>query len=483
WAIKRGYAAAAEGLVRDGLQRQKIALARDDSDSPSAVSMCNPSSITCDTQVVFHTAQSAIELVAEDGEVTPVQSHPVNTKWYRHEAPVQGVESFGMRVYTVRRADTVPPPAFAADGWTLSGPAETVEIDPGTGAVRRLETGGCTKNRVDEATAGVNEVCFYEVDGVPQRPFRNGLEDPVSFGQVPLAEVRRLGATSGVHSASLTIERRLQAHDDQTVVVQTQYTLDRLGLRIRNRVSKRHLHEKEALFFAFPFAMEKPFRFDIEQQGQITRFPEERLAGSTNHNLGAQHFVSVSDTSSQAVLSILQACVVALGKPSYYHYGMEYQEIASPTVYSYAFNNLWDTNCPIRQDGDLDFEYHVSVFDQPYCPLTAYRASRAALAPPSVFPGHLSEAGLHTDATNLLSVSADNIVVDAVRPCTDGAWRVRLAEMAREPTECDVTLAPGRFSAFGLSGGADDGVEWQAVESDGLSLGFRAAEFKTLHLR
>ncbi len=469
--------------MRDGLQRQKIALAQDNADAPTTVSVCNPSTFTCNAQVVFHTAQSAIELVAEDGEVTPVQSRPVNTKWHRHEVPMQGIGAFGMRVYTVQRADSVPPVAFVADGWTLSGPGETVEIDPDTGAVGRFETCDNRVNRVDETAAGLNEVCFFEVDGVPQGAFRNGLEDPVSFRRIPLSEVTRLGGTSGIHSASLSIERRLRAHNDQTVVVQTQYTLDRSGLRIRNRVSKRHLHEKEALFFAFPFALEKPFRFDIEQQGQITRFPDERLPGSTNHNLGTQHFVSASDAGSQAVLTTLQACVVALGKPSYYHYGMAYQDIEAPTVYSYAFNNLWDTNCPIRQDGDLDFEYHVSFTDGPYSPVAAYRASRTALAPPPVFPGDLRKAGLRSDETNLLAVSVEGIVVDAIRPSADGVWQIRLVEMARKSTACDITLAPGRFSAFALTRGADGPTEWQPVENDALSLEFRAAEFKTLLLK
>ena len=483
WAIKRGYTAAAEGLVRDGLQRQKIALARDDSDSPGAVSVCNPSTFTCDAQIIFHTAQPAIELVGENGEVTPVQSRPVNTKWHRHEAPVQGVGAFGMRVYTVRRTEAAPPAAFTADGWTLSGPADTVQVDPNTGSVRCFETGARPTNRVDEGAAGLNEVCFFEVDGVPQRPFRNGLEDPVSFRQVPLSEVSRLGATSGVHAASLNVERRLRAHGDQTVVVQTQYTLDRSGLRIRNRVSKRHLHAKEALFFAFPFALEEPFHFDLEQQGQTTRFPDERLPGSTNHNLGTQHFVSASDGSSQAVLTILQACVVALGQPSYYHYGMEYQDITAPTVYSYALNNLWDTNCPICQDGELDFEYHVALFDHPYSAVAAYRASRAALEPPPVFPGDLREAGLRCDATNLLEASAENIVVEGVRPRPDGVWQIRLVEVARQATTCDITLAPGRFSEFALPCGQDGPPGWQTVENDAARLEFRAAEFMTLLLK
>jgi hypothetical protein len=295
-----------------------------------------------------------------------------------------------------------------------------------------------------------------------------------------LCVVRR-GGWAGAHAATLVVERVLGPESNPTVV-ETEYVLDGSGVRVRNRVTRRHTVEKEALFFAFPFKLEAPWRFDVDQQGQVTRFPEERLPGATNHNLAANRFVSVSDASAQVVLSSRQAAVVALGAPSYYHYGLEYQAIERPIVFSYAFNNLWETNCPILQQGELWFEYHVACLTHGYAPVAACQASRRALQLPLVFPGDLRERCGCQAQSNLLSLSTDAVLVESIRPVGDDQAQVLLTEIARTQTVCVLSLAPD-IASYAVAGAFRESVRWQRVSKNPIELRFRPAEFKILLLK
>jgi hypothetical protein len=482
WQIKTRYAEEALAYVEKAMDRCFIRLASDDIDSPETISVMNPHSFPADGRTEFRTATSGIELVSEENTTLPVETVDINSKWRLHKADVGVLPPYGFKTFRIRQAAKPPGNRYVCEDWALRGPAGAARVDPQTGAVRSWTTEDRNGDWIDAAHGHVNELHYFDVEGVTPGPFWGGLNEDVRFHRLPLRCVRKCGGHSGVHSAGLLVERVLR-QGERDVLVETHYLLDAGGLRLRNRIRKIHTTENEACFFAFPFALAGPFRFDVEQQGQVTRFPDERLPGSTNHNLGMQDFISISDESSQIVLTSLQACLIALGKPSYYHYDLEYQAIDHPTVYSYAFNNLWNTNCPVHQQNDLEFEYHVAVFPHPYSPVTAYRTSRQAAQPPSAFPGDLRSRGLNAGDTNLIRLSSDQVLVESIRPESEKVWQLRLIEIARQDGGCDVTFSPNRFSHYALPRHATDKPQWRSATENPVRLTFRPAECRTLLLR
>lgn len=482
WETKTRYANEALADVEKAMDECSIRLASDAVDYTETVSVMNPHSFSTEGRMEFRTWMPGIELIAEDDSVLSVETVDVNPQWRLHKADVGILPPYGFKTFRIRQGAAEPEKRYVYDEWVLRGPAGEVQVDPRTGAVRSWTAKGRDSDWIAAANGHLNELYYFDVEGVTPRPFWGGLNEDVHFHRLPLRHVRKVGGHSGVHSAGLLVERVLR-QGDRDILVETQYLLDAGGLRIRNRIRKIHTTEKEACFFAFPFRLKKPFRFDVEQQGQVTRFPDERLEGSSNHNLSMQDFVSISDDSSQIVLTSRQACLIALGKPSYYHFDLDYQAIEQPTVYSYVYNNLWNTNCPIHQQNDLLFEYHLAAFDHPYNPVTAYQTSRQATQPPLTFPGDLRSQGLNDKETNLLRLSSEMVLVESVRPETQGVWQVRLIEIARKSGVCDVILSPNRFSHYALLTHYTDTPQWQNVTEAPILLDFRPAECKTLLLR
>ncbi len=482
WEIKTRYAQESLHQVNRALERQSIELSAEDACFPETVSFFNPHSFTYDGPVEFITRQSAIKLLTSRNSSAGVQSRAINSIWYLHKAWLKDIPSYGVEVCRIVDDKDVAVSRYAAKNWTLKGPDISVKIDAATGAVVSLRTRG--KEWVDSRKFQLNDFCYFAVSGVLENPTEvgYGLNDPVKQKRIPVSSVSKKGSGYGKYTASMLAERRVKQKGNE-IIVETEYIVDGTGLRIRNRVRKIHQPDKEACYFAFPFRMEKPYRFDVEQQGQVTRFPEERLPGASNHNLGMQDFISISDNNSQAVLTSMQACLIALGKPSYYHFGLYYRKIESPAVFSYAFNNLWNTNCPLHQQGDLVFEYHIACLEKPYSPLSAYHVSRKAVQKPLLFPGDLRKSGFQSGGTNLLSISTDNVMVDSIRPEENGICQLRLVEIAQKKTSCAVTLAKGRFSRFALREDFNSRARWRKIASNRIALEFRPAEFKTILLK
>ncbi len=474
WDDKARYARRAWDAIEVEAQRQRIELSDDDPDAPTSLSILNPHSFSFSGLLAFATAQARIALRREDGAEIAVDSRPINSKWFEHRAWLAGIGPFATAMLDVIEPRQTPAPQFAADDWTLRGPGLRLAIDPSSGGIQSLVSESRRGDWVDAERGHLNEVLNHSVEGVLPTLTRCGLDESVTMHRRPIESVRSLGNGGGVSSAWLFIERRLQS-DEGPVFVETQYRLDASGLRIRNRVKKTHTTAKEVCWFGFPFAMQSPFSFRVAQQGQVTDFPRERLPGASNHNLGMQDFLAATDEHSTALLISLDAPVVSLGRPTYYHFSMDHEPIDSAAAYSYAFGNLWNTNCPIHQHGELAFEYHIALMDGPFDAVTAYRAARSISEPAVVLPGRAHWPGL-------LSSTNHAVIVESVRPIAPDIVRVRLIEVQRQAQCTQLVLAPGRFVEFAVPERYDAEC-WQRIGEDRIGLSFGSAECKTLLLR
>ena len=483
WQSKARYAEDALSLVRREQDIQTIEISVGDIDFPEKITVFNPHSFVYNGMVRFESCHPEIELVRNDGSRLPVESRKVNpARWYFHKVWLDKLDPYAIEVFEVRTKIQKCEMECVCVDWTLKSPSATVVVSSQTGGILSFQTLGQQGEWVDTSYGHLNEIHYFRVEGISDSITRCGMKEGVNHIRIPVHKTRKVGSADGVLSTSMMVERYLIS-GEYTIIIETQYLLDGTGLRINNRVRKIHALDKEACYFAFPLRMSDPYRFDIEQQGQVTHFPEERLPGSSNHNLGIQDFVSVSDENSQVVLTTMQATIAALGKPTYYHYGLDFPAIEHPAVFFYAFNNLWNTNCALHQDGDLVFEFHVSCFEGEYSPVTAYHASRQATQPPRVFAGDTHGKGFVSDNTNLIRLSTDQVIVESIRPEDTGTWQLRLAEIGRQKTSCQVTLSSGRFIEFAIQSRYTADPAWQSATDNPINLDFRPAEFKTLLLK
>lgn len=477
WRINADYAHDARRGVETMKNRQAIELCSDDPDLPKSVTVFNPLSFGRDGMLTIVTGQSHLKLKM-GGEFVLADSRQINPALFLHKIWCRDVAPYGTMVLETLAESAMHRPVYTSEGWKLTGPDLAVEIDPVSGGVRSIRTADGLE-WVDATEHTLNQTLYFNVEGVHQTAVKNGLDELLDLQPATVKSVRLLGNRSGLHHASTIVEVVLSAR--QEITLETQYILDSSGVSIRNSISKVHKLDKEACYFAFPMRMEGKFHFDVEQQGQTTRFPDERLPGSTNHNLAVQDFVSVSDSGHHAVLTTRQACAMCLGRPVHYHFGLDFPPIERPVVLFYAFNNLWNTNCPLHQTDGLVFEYHVSLHNEPFSASKAYRTARSATHPLEVIPGNLTGDGFSENGCNLMECSANNVLVESLRPMDGGIWRVRLVEVDRQATKAMLKFA-GRFKQCCVRAEGDSD-NWQPAGADGMLLDFGPAQMRTILLR
>jgi hypothetical protein len=120
--------------------------------------------------------------------------------------------------------------------------------------------------------------------------------------------------------------------------------------------------EKESVYFAFPFAGKDP-RLTFEITGGTAGPDSPHVPGSARHFRAIRHWATVETAEAPATgwatsqAPLLQAGNIHL---PYAPFPATLPE-APGTIYSWALNNIWDTNFPPQQGGELRFDYVVAT--------------------------------------------------------------------------------------------------------------------------
>jgi Glycosyl hydrolases family 38 N-terminal domain/Glycosyl hydrolases family 38 C-terminal domain len=148
--------------------------------------------------------------------------------------------------------------------------------------------------------------------------------------------------------------------------VETSVRLTR-GVRrvdVRNRVLERPAADKESVFFAFPFALRQP-RVAYEITGGVQAADGQVVPGSARHMRAIRHWVTLEDGTAAVAWVTADAPLVQVGN-LYLPYAPFPPSFAAgdrdaATVFSWAMNNVWDTNFPAAQGGEAAFRYRVAT--------------------------------------------------------------------------------------------------------------------------
>lgn len=132
-------------------------------------------------------------------------------------------------------------------------------------------------------------------------------------------------------------------------------------VEITNRVKKPATMVKEAGFFAFPFALENAI-IRSEVSGSVTGDGIERVPGSAHYMHAMRHWVSLTKDTESATLVVVDAPLVQIADIAlpYLPFPPTLVKPEPSTVFSWIFNNQWDTNYPVEQGLDMEFRYAVS---------------------------------------------------------------------------------------------------------------------------
>jgi alpha-mannosidase len=256
---------------------------------------------------------------------------------------------------------------------------------------------------------------------------------------------------------------RIRSSDTNTASIATEIRLfdNEKKIEFVEDVDKTAVTSREAVYFAFPFAMDHPqFRYEI-QNGVVD--PAKNMYPGAGHEwFSVQHWVNVQQDQLAATVMPLDVPLVTLG--DIYRGSWPAQFGARPgTIFSFAMNNYWSTNYDGSQGGHVRFRYLVTSAantDEPALSRMAWEEA-TPLELNEILTQDKSVAVPSLPASRQLSyldVTDPDLLVEDWKPAEDGNGTIlRLLDLGGATRQVTV-----RTPLFEI----DHAIETNAVERD-----------------
>jgi len=292
-----------------------------------------------------------------------------------------------------------------------------------------------------------------------------------SFRRTPYGQVLTY-ETSGLHAPSIATEVIL--FDGQK------------RIELVNRVRKDPVNVKEAVYFAFPVAAERP-EFSYEIQNGWVDPAQDLLKGGNVAWFTVQHWVRVASANLSVGVVPVDSPLITLGDIVRGTWPEEFQP-KSATIFSYAMNNYWHTNFRRVQSGEYTFRYAVTS-GRDLAPAELARFGRAAMTPLEV--GELvpndkfddPERPLPPDSSSFLQVDAPNVVVVNWKAADDGKGTiVRLLETGGAAATAHLTFPMFSVESAWRSTASEENQQPLNPSGHSLTVDLKPHEIATLRI-
>ena len=366
----------------------------------------------------------------------------------------ENVPPIGYKVYRVEPGKTGSGLAEPKEGTVLENQYYRVALDPGRGAIASLYDKELKRELVDRT--GLSRLGEYlYVSGGGSEAGRGEGPDATQLTHLaqslPFAQLQQHQAEQGrilfVGRTPWGQVARLSAQSLHTPAIESEILLPDQSKQIEivTHVRKDLVYAKEAVYFAFPWAVPNPsFRFD--NQDSWVDPERDLLTGAAVEWFSPQNSVTVADGAAAVLLTAIDAPLVSLGDINRGRWPQTFSK-SSASVFSYAMNNYWFTNTPPGQSGDFQFRY-VLTSSRQFRPDQAEREGREARTPLEV--DHLrhfdkiaeSVGTLPAGNASLASVEPDSLILNTLKVSEDSSKDlvVRIYEAAGKASEGTLTL-------------------------------------------
>lgn len=431
------------------------------------------------------------ELVdVETGQVVPHEVTGDDRGFWHVRFMARGVPSLGYRSYTVRRtrgrADQKEA-GTAMGGETLENSFYRVVLDPQSGAVRGIYDKQLGRELVDTASPYRFGQYVY-VTGADKKPNRL-----VQYRtQSPLAELETHGASEGKLISISTVPfgtiARLESRAVNTPKIATEIVLfdSQKKIEFIEHIQKTEVFTKEGVYFAFPFAIDKPqFRYEV-QNGTVDP-ARDMLRGANLEWFSAQNWAGVAGGGVSAALIAPDSFLWTFGDIVRGTWPIEFGQRRA-ALFSYVMNNYWDTNYRAGQGGEFTFRYvatsapaldpgalnHLGWEETMPLELDRVKAQDKASAEKRSLPGA---------KFSFLAIDAPNVLLSALKAAEDGSgYIIRFLETSGVSTHVQVTSAALQFSSARLCNAVEDCGEQLPVSSGGFGFQINPHQIVTVRV-
>jgi alpha-mannosidase len=385
--------------------------------------------------------------IAERGSSQAVPSFVLSqgADFNRVEFMAKDVPGMGYKVYELREAQAPAPAAATTTAATLESPFYRVVLDSATGSIRSVYDKQLNKELVDSENAWHFGQYLY-VSGGDEEP--NSILQYRAISQNPVLQIHPAqdGRLISVEKTPWGSRAQLTSSAENTPRIRTEIRLydNEKKIELIEDVDKKPQLKKEAVYFAFPFAMTHP-QFQYEIQNGIVDPAKDMYPGAGREWFSVQHWVSVEQDGVSATVMPLDASLVTLGDINRGAWPTEFGQ-RSGVVLSYAMNNYWHTNYRAEQGGDYRFRYIITSAAHTDAPALSrmgweeatpfeedeIRSQDKALDIPRSLDGLRG---------SFLSVDDPDLLLDTWKPAEDGNGTIlRLIDLGGTPRNATITL-------------------------------------------
>jgi hypothetical protein len=327
------------------------------------------STVPLDVPVSIVDARTGVGVAHHEEPVRPQQwpTRPAG-RWLRFVAA--DVPAVGQARFDVV-SGAAAPDCVELDGWQIENEFYRVAVDPRDGVIASLFDKRAGRELVNTgAYAGMNQYVHERYSTAPHVNHLSGhiqAGTDADHGDLALLAGRSVGRRACMVRArrtpvgeTLKVELSGDGVDWLRTTVSVHHGVARVD--VTNRLYKQGAPAKESIFFAFPFAMPAPVAWELT--GGVGGPETAVVPGAARHLTPVRHWVAYDDGELTVAWATLQAPLVMFGD-LYLPYApfppTVRPEPAEPgTVYSWAMNNIWDTNFPAQQQGETTFQYAIA---------------------------------------------------------------------------------------------------------------------------
>jgi alpha-mannosidase len=223
----------------------------------------------------------------------------------------------------------------------------------------------------------------------------------------------------------------------------------------------------------------------LSRVGSIRR--RTKFKGASLKWFSIQKWMAAMDSHLAVGIVPVDAPLASFGDINRGEWPGEFQSKTS-TMFSYAMNNYWDTNCRAGQGGAFTFRY-VLTSAKKLDPAALTRMGWESMQPVAL--DHVIDQDRVGDPDKPLSptgaswieISSPNIVVVTWKLAEDGNGAIlRLQETAGQPTETSIALPLTPLHSANLCNGVEDNVSALDVSGKRIQLKFQPHEVLTVRL-
>ena len=271
----------------------------------------------------------SVQLVREENELNHV----------RFEA--ENVPALGYKVYRLRDSGGGLIRAETSRSTTLDSPYYRVELDAASGAVRSIYDKDLHRELVDQGSEYRFGQYLYVTDSNPANnqhmTWYRGKVDlqihPATNGKLVCVARTPYGWEAKMKSAAVSTPEiatiiRLFEHEKK--------------IEFDEDVEKDEVTAKEAVYFAFPFAISHP-QFQYELQTTSMDPSKDMYPGAGHEWFSVQHWVSVQANGVSGSVLPLDAPLITLGDIDRGQWLDSFGERRA-TIFSFVMNNYWEDN-------------------------------------------------------------------------------------------------------------------------------------------